>query len=59
MSRSEVLALRRLGSLNMRRYDRLKERHDPSAAVYHARAVEFYTEAASLITGWRAKGGAL
>lgn len=45
----EVKRLRRLGSLNYRRAERLKERHDPAARVYRATSQAFYSEAGALI----------
>jgi hypothetical protein len=53
-TRAEVMALRRLGSLNYRRAEKLKEARDPMARVYRARSIEFYSAAASLITGFKA-----
>lgn len=54
-TRAEVMALRRLGSLNYRRAERLKERRDPQSVVFRARSIEFYTAASALITGHRAE----
>lgn len=48
-TRDQVLALRRLGSLNYRRAERCKEQRDPMARVYRARACEFYTAAGALV----------
>jgi hypothetical protein len=48
-TRQEVIALRRLGSLNYRKAERAKERHDPVARFYRAKAIEFYSAAGALI----------
>lgn len=48
-TRLEIMRLRRLGSLNYRRSERLKEARDPRAIIYRAASNAFYSDAAAII----------